>query len=154
MQIGPGAGGAGLQVPDVAGGTTYRLSAQVRATDPVQGPTALGVDFFDASGNRIIGTRPTSNVTNTSLAAFTYDVTAPAGSASALVWVWKDGSTGFAFLDDVSFAPASAPPPPPPSPTDSNLMSNGGFDAGMADWTDWRNTQVVAGQSNSGTARA
>ena len=110
LQVGPGAGGAALQVPGVVGGTTYRLTAQVRVTDPANGPATLGVDFYNASGARIIGTRALPNVTNTSFAPFSYDVQAPAGTAYALVWVWKDGSTGFAYVDDVAFGAATAPP--------------------------------------------
>lgn len=152
LQVGSGAGGAALQVPGIVGGTTYRLTAQVRATDPSEGPATLGVDFYDASGARILGTRAPSNVTNTSLAPFTYEVQAPAGSSYARVWIWKNGNTGFAYLDDVAFAAASAPPPPPPPPPASNLLSNGGFEAGMTGWVDWGNTQIVNGQANSGTA--
>jgi hypothetical protein len=151
LQVGPGAGGAALHVPNVVGGTTYRLTAQVRATDPVQGPTTLGVDFYDASGARI-ATRAPSNITSTSFAAFSYDVTAPAGTSYALVWVWKNGSTGFAYVDDVTFGPASAPPPPPPPPADGNLVSNGGFESGMTGWTDWGNTRVANDQPHSGTS--
>lgn len=150
LQVGPGAGGAALRVPGVAGGTTYRLTAQVRVTDPPEGPAALGVDFYDASGARIIGTRALPNVTNTSFAPFTYDVEAPAGTAYALAWVWKNGATGFAYVDDVTFGPASAPPPPPP--VEGNLLSNGGFEAGMAGWVDWGNTRIVSDPVNSGAS--
>src|SRR4051812_44425627 len=97
LQVGPGAGGAALQVPAIGGGTTYRLTAQVRVTDPEQGPATLGVDFYDASGARILGTRAPSNITNTSFAPFTYEVAAPAGTSYALVWIWKNGNTGLAY---------------------------------------------------------
>lgn len=156
LQVGPGAGGAALRVPGVVGGTAYRLTAQVKVTDPPEGPAALGVDFYNASGARIIGTRALPNVTNTSFAPFTYDVEAPAGTAYALAWVWKNGATGFAYVDDVTFGPASAPPPPPPppppAPVEGNLLSNGGFEAGMAGWVDWGNTRIVSDPVNSGAS--
>jgi hypothetical protein len=145
LQVGPGAGGAALHVPNVTG-TTYRLTAQVRVTDPVGGPATLGVDFYNASRARIVGTRAFPNVTNTAFAPFTYEVQAPAGTAYALVWVWKNGSTGFAYVDDVAFGPASVAPAPP----DSNLLSNGGFEAGMSDWVDWGNTHILNAPVNSG----
>lgn len=153
LQVGPGAGGAALQVPGIVGGTTYRLTAQVRVTDPGNGPANLGVDFYDASGARITSTVAPTSITNTAFGAFSYDIQAPAGTAYALVWIWKNGGSGFAYLDDVAFTAANAPPPPPqPQPIEGNLLSNGGFETGMTGWVDWGNSHIVQSPVNSGTS--
>lgn len=46
-----------------------------------------------------------------------------------------------------------APDGPAPAPSAAaNLIPNGGFEDGMAGWTDWGNATVVAGQASSGTS--
>lgn len=147
LQVGPAAGGAGLTVPGVVAGTQYRLTANVRVSD-VSDPGVVGVNFYNAAGDQLAAST-SPQAMGTTYAPLTLDAVAPANSAYALVWVWKNAGTGYIYLDDVAFGPASASPPPP---TDTNLMSNGGFEAGMAGWADWGNTHVVSGQANSGTS--
>lgn len=149
------ASGASLRVPGVVAGTTYRLTAQVRVSDPTE-PAYLGVDFYNASGSRILQTQANAQITNTEYRLFTYDVVAPADTAYALVWFRRDGkpySVGVALLDDLTFSAGFGTPPPPPLPRPtSNLLANGGFEAGMAGWVDWGNTHVVASPFDSGAS--
>jgi hypothetical protein len=149
LQVGSGAGGAALKVPGVVAGTAYRLTAQVRVTNPAEHAN-MGIDFYNASG-RLIG-YVSPGVASTTFTKLTLDAVAPAGTTYALVWVWKNDGTGYAYVDDVSFGAASDAPPPPPAPPETNLVSNGGFEAGMTDWVDWGNTQVVPGDANSGAS--
>jgi hypothetical protein len=150
MQVGTGAGGAGLRVPGVVAGTAYRLTAQVRVTNPAE-PVAMGVNFYTASGGQILGFNGPA-ATSTTYGTYTLDVVAPANSAYAIVWVWKNAGTGYAYVDDVAFGAPGNPPAPPPAPPDANMVSNGGFESGMADWVDWGNASVAPGQANSGAA--
>lgn len=147
LQVGTAAGGAGLKVPGVVAGTQYRLTANVRVSD-VSDQGVLGVNFYNAAGEQLAA-YTSSQAMGTTYASLTLDAVAPANSAYALVWVWKNAGTGYVYVDDVAFGSATASPPPP---TDTNLMSNGGFEAGMAGWADWGNTHVVSGQANSGTS--
>jgi hypothetical protein len=147
LQVGTAAGGAGLSVPGVVAGTTYRLTANVRVSD-LSDPGVLGVNFYNAAGEQLAAYSSPQSI-GTTYASLTLDAVAPPNSASALVWVWKNAGSGYVYVDDVAFGPAAAPPPPP---TDTNLVSNGGFEAGMTGWADWGNTHVVTGQANSGTS--
>jgi hypothetical protein len=150
MQVGTGAGGGGLSVPGIVPGTAYRLTAQVRVSDPSE-TVFIGINMLSSSGDQVIG-QSSGPVTGTGFATVTVDLVAPANSASAVVWVWKNAGTGFGYVDDVVFGPAASPPPPPPAPPDTNLLSNGGFESGMTDWVNWDNASVVSGQASSGTS--
>lgn len=150
LQVGTGAGGAALRVPGVVPGTTYRLTAQVRTTDPAE-PVALGVIFYDAAGNGLIGYNA-PHVTDTAYRTLTFDTVAPAGSAYALVWVWKGAGTGYAYVDDIALAvPVQPPEPIPPL---SNLISNSSFEDNYLSawpWQTWGNARLATVQSHSGT---
>ncbi len=149
MQVGTGAGGAGLTLSGIVPGTKYRLTAQVRVTDPAD-PVAIGFDLRTASGGFVIGTR-SPLVTSTGYTTVTVDFVAPEGSASAVVWVWKNAGSGYAYVDDMAFGPGDAPPPPTAPPA-TNLVTNGSFESGMAGWVNWGNASVVSGQASSGSS--
>lgn len=150
MQVGTGAGGAGLTVPGIVEGTAYRLTAQVKVSDPSD-PVFIGVNLLSSSGNQVIG-HSSPAVSSIGYVTVTVDLVAPANSANAVVWIWKNAGSGYAYLDDVSFGPPTSPPPPPPAPPASNLVSNGGFESGMTGWDNWGNASVVANQANSGAS--
>jgi hypothetical protein len=149
MQVGTGAGGAGLSVPGIVAGTAYRLTAQVKVSDPAD-PVYIGINMLDGSGGQVIG-HSSPAITSTGYVTVTVDLVAPANSANAVVWIWKNAGSGYAFLDDVSFGPPTSPPPPPTTAPGPNLVSNGGFESGMANWVNWGNASVSS-QANSGTS--
>ena len=150
LQVGTGAGGAALRVPGVVPGTTYRLTAQVRTTDPAE-PVALGVNFYDAAGHGLIGFNA-PHVTDTAYRTLTFDTVAPAGSVYAVVWAWKNAGTGYAYVDDIALAvPVQPPEPIPPV---SNLLSNSGFEDNFMSawpWQAWGNARLATVASHSGT---
>lgn len=148
LQVATGAGGAGLVVSGITPGTSYRLTAQVRVSDPSE-RVGIGINFLDAAGNFLIG-RNSSLVSNTGYAAVTIDQVAPANASLAVVWIWKNDGSGYANLDDVVFGPGDAPPPS--TPPASNLLTTGGFEGGMTDWVDWGNTRIVSDPVNSGAS--
>jgi hypothetical protein len=149
MQVGTGAGGAGLAVPGIVPGTAYRLTANVKVSDPSEA-AFIGINMLDSSGNQVVG-HSSPAVSSTGYVTVTVDLVAPANSAVAIVWIWKNAGSGNAYLDDVSFGPATNPPPTSAPPA-SNLVSNGGFESGMANWVNWGNASAVSGQANSGTS--
>lgn len=53
MQVGTAAGGGGLDVAGIAPGTTYRLSAQVKVSDPSE-TGYVGVKFMDDAGATLL----------------------------------------------------------------------------------------------------
>ena len=150
LQVGTGAGGAALRVPGVVAGTSYRLTAQVKVTNPAE-PVRMGVNFYNTSGSQLIGFNGPA-ATGTAYGTYVFDVVAPASSAYAIVWVWTNAGTGYAYVDDVAFGAPANPPAPPPAPPDTNLVANGGFESGMSGWDNWGNASVVSGQANSGAA--
>lgn len=144
MRVGTDAGGAGLFVSGLVAGESYRLTAQVRVSDASE-LVYLGIHILDASGQRVA--QQAVPVTSTSYSPTGLEVATPAGSASAVVFVWKNAGSGYAYIDDLQLARATSSPPP----TASNLLSNPGFEAGMASWVDWGNTLVVDAAGLSGS---
>jgi hypothetical protein len=150
LQVGTGAGGAALRVPGIVGGTTYRLTAQVRTTNPSES-VALGVLFYDAAGHGLINYNAPHAI-DTAYRTLTFDALAPANSAYALVWVWKNAGTGYAYVDDISLGVPAIPPDP--LPPVSNLISNGGFEDNFMSawpWQTWGNARIATVQSHSGS---
>lgn len=150
LQVGPGAGGAALQVTGLVPGTTYRLTARLKVSDPSETVFA-GFTMRYPSGSG--GSTPRSPVSSTEYVTVTVEMVVSGTSTSADVWVWKNEGTGHAYMDDVVFGPVDGtppPPPPPPPPSSGNMISNGGFEGGMT-WPNWGNAHVVAGEGTSGS---
>lgn len=144
MQVGTGAGGAAFRVSGLVPGTTYRLTARLKVSDPSETVFA-GINMLNSSGGFNGGTR-SGPVTSTSYVVVSVDFAAGGSSTSADVWVWKNAGAGYGYIDDVVFGPAGAAPPP-----SGNLLANGGFESGMQGWVDWGNTALASGQGSSGT---
>lgn len=104
-RVGTAAGGLGQDVAGVAGGKPYRLSALVKVSAAAD-IAYLGVKFRDASGKGLLEQNVAFSSTAYSTAQL--DLAAPAGAATALVYLWKNAGTGFAFVDEVAFAPMTA----------------------------------------------
>jgi hypothetical protein len=144
---GGGAGRASLRVSGVVPGTTYRLQAQVKVETPAE-PITMGVTFQDASGNFLAGfVSPAAS--NTAYGALTVDAVAPANAVYAQIWVSKPAGNNHVYVDDVTLAPLGNSPPP-----ESNLLSNGGFESGLAQWVNWGNAATSATQPYAGSAAA
>jgi hypothetical protein len=130
LRVGTAAGGVGQNVTGIVAGTTYRFAGQAKVS--VAGETVfLGFKFQDAGGVTLL--EKSGPVTSTAYSAVTFDVVAPANSASVLIYVWKNAGPGYAYVDGVALGPVSAtaaaapttttPPPtsttapPPPAST-------------------------------------
>ncbi|HEY0886533.1 MAG TPA: carbohydrate binding domain-containing protein [Ramlibacter sp.] len=141
LRVGIEAGGTGHDVDGIVPGSTYRLTAQARVSEPAE-TVYLGVNMLDAGG--AIAARQVLPASSTSFSTATVAITAPANAVKAVVFVWKNAGSGHAFLDDFIFAAADASPPPP-SGTSPNLVSNADFEAGMSAWANWGNSVVLDG---------
>src|SRR4051812_41102793 len=56
------------------------------------------------------------------------------------------------LLAQQSVTRSAAPAPLSPQASSGNLVANGNFESGMANWANWGNASVVAGQGSSGTS--
>jgi hypothetical protein len=101
LRVGTGAGGGGQLFAGVAPGTTYHLTGQVRVSDASEA-AYLGLAYMDASGAKLQEQNVAVNAT--AYAAASLDVVAPANTAKALVYVWKNAGSGYAYVDDVALA--------------------------------------------------
>lgn len=154
LRVGTAAGGAAQEVPGIVAGGNYQLVAQVRVTAPGD-PSYLGINMLDAAGN-VVAQRAIEFM-DTMFETASVQLTAPATAVKAVVFVWKNASSGHALVDDLTFAMVGAappPPPPPPPPGFVDLLSNPGFEASMNHWVDWGNTLVVTGAGAWGSGNA
>src|SRR6185369_11844301 len=145
LRVGTAAGGASHDVGGIVAGARYRLTGQARVSDPSE-VVYIGISLLDASNVTIA--QQAVPVGSTAYSLATVEVTAPANAVKATVFVWKNGGSGFAFVDDVALTPAD--PSAAPAPNGANLVSNGGFESALADWANWGNAAAVTGQSSSG----
>lgn len=169
LRVGTAAGGAGHDVGGIVAGATYRLTAQVKVSDASE-VAYVGINILDQGGAAVAQQAvPASSL---GYATASVDITAPATAARAVVYIWKNAGSGYAYLDDVMLArtdgsteppptepppteppPAEPPPtePPPAEPPSGNLLSNAGFESGLAGWANWGNATAATGQASSGS---
>ena len=159
LRVGTAAGGAGHDVGGIVAGATYRLTAQVKVSDASE-VAYVGINILDQGGAAVAQQAvPASSL---GYATASVDITAPATAARAVVYIWKNAGSGYAYLDDVMLArtdgstepPPTEPPPtepPPTEPPSGNLLSNAGFESGLAGWANWGNATAATGHASSGS---
>jgi hypothetical protein len=125
LRVGTGAGGVGQEVTGVAPGTTYHLTGQVRVSD-LSEVAFLGVAFLDPGGAKL--QERNVAVSATTYAAAGVDLLAPAGTAKAMVYVWKNAGAGYAYVDDVALTPTAGATAPAgtTAPTTSGVTASSG----------------------------
>ena len=147
LRVGMAAGGAGHDVSGgIVAGTRYRLTGQVRVTDPSD-VVFIGINILDQWGNTVA--QQAVPVSTASYSVATMEGETPANAAKAVVFVWKNAGNGHAYVDDLVLTPVSATSAP--VVTGGNLVSNNGFESALANWSDWGNASAVSGQSSSGS---
>jgi hypothetical protein len=147
LRVGMAAGGAGHDVSGgILSGTRYRLTGQVRVTDPSD-VVFIGINILDQWGNTVA--QQAVPVSTTSYSVASLEVETPANAVKAVVFVWKNAGNGHAYVDDLVLTPVSASSAPVAG--GGNLVSNNGFESALANWTDWGNASAVTGQSSSGS---
>ena len=111
-------------------GGTFAIAAGQQVTFQVWGKTAssplwagVGLDFLNSSGTEV--GEINLPVTATSYTLHTVTQAAPAGTASARIWVWKTGAQGSLFVDDFCITvPVN----------NCGEMSNSSFESGLTGW--------------------
>jgi hypothetical protein len=144
LRVGAAAGGAAHDVGGIVAGATYRLTAQVKS-DPSE-TVYIGIKVLDLSNATVA--QQAVPVSSTGYVLTTVEVGAPADAVKAIVFVWKNAGSGYAYLDDVVLARADGTTAPSPG---ANLVSDPGFESALAGWANWGNATAVTGQSSSGT---
>jgi len=104
VRVGSAGGGLGANIPGITAGTVYRLSGQVKVSAGSE-IAYLGVRFMNAAGSNLLE----QSVPFSTMAYYgaKLDVRAPANATAALVYVWKNSGSGFAYLDEIALAPMS-----------------------------------------------
>jgi hypothetical protein len=166
LRVGTGAGGVGQDIPGVTAGGTYHLTGKVRVSAASE-VAYFGVAFLDAQGAKLQDKNVAVNAT--AYTAATLDVVAPANSAKATVYVWKNAGSGYAYVDDVTLGAAAAStttgtnttgttttggstPTSPAAGSTANLVAEPGFESALSAWSNWGNASAAAGQGSSGAA--
>jgi hypothetical protein len=153
--------GVRVQGADATPGTSYTVTGSYRTVGHTGGRD-VGIDFLDASGNKLSDQKAGLGESN-EMTGFTATATAPAGTAKVLVWVWS-GSSGKTIVDDITLAqgscspgtpeppapepPAPEPPAPePPAPAPAcQMLTNGDFANGLSNWqSTWGSSSAEAG---------
>lgn len=139
LGVGTAAGGAGQEVGGIVPGSSYRLTAQAKVGAASE-TLYVGVNFLDRSSLPL--TQNAVLVTSTAYTTVGFEVVAPPNAVKALVYVWKNGGSGLGFLDEIAFGPAGGAAPALAS--SGNLVTNAGFESGLANWVDWGNAASTA----------
>jgi len=144
VRVGNGAGGLGTDILTIVGGKTYSLTGQVKVSDPAE-VAYLGVSFFDPDGNKLL--EQNVPVSSTSYSPAKLDLAAPANASRAMVYVWKNAGSGFAYVDDVGLAPVdgatAATPAPAPAPAPAPVEK-----IGLIPVQSWPDTLLQVGRDN------
>jgi len=148
LGVGTGAGGVGQEAAGIVPGSTYRLTAQAKASAASE-TLYVGINFLDQTGAPL--TQNAQLVNGTTSTTVSFDVMAPPNAARALVYVWKNAGSALAFVDDLAFDVTGGGAPPAAS---GNLVVNGTFENGLAAWVDWGGAGTSAAQAASGSAAA
>lgn len=99
VRVGTASGGIGRYIP-VSAGQSYTLKLWGKSSAaPFAG--SIGISFFDSSQNSVLGNTASTNVSSSFYSLYSVSSTAPAGAAYVVVWGWKDGVSGYMYLDDL-----------------------------------------------------
>lgn len=147
-----GAANAALFSPKVAvtNAQTYMFKGFLNMTARTAGELGYYIDEYDANGNWVSGQwKKAENSVYVESMNFTYTPTSAAVKQASLQ-VYVTGGSGIkAFIDNLQMFPLAGTPPPPIAQT--NLVTNGTFDAGITGgWTTNSPTTIVADASSHG----
>lgn len=136
-----------VQTIPVAGGANHLYSGWVRAVTAGVRAEA-GLSFWDSQGNWV-GDRVLPLAPGAAWESFELAFTAPTSAVHVSVWILTEASGGVA-VDDLAIR-AGGPGDPPAGLT--NLLENGGFEAGLAPW-DRGGTVTVSDNARTGAGAA
>lgn len=134
LRVGTDPGGAGHDIGGIVAGSTYRLTAQARVNVPAE-IVYVGVNFFDQWGTPV--TQNAVPITSLVYQSIGFDVVAPPNAVRAVAYVWKSLGNGPGYVDDLTFSEVAGTAPGLAS--SGNLVTNAGFESGLASWANWGN---------------
>ncbi|HSW81618.1 MAG TPA: hypothetical protein VLG40_04430, partial [Candidatus Saccharimonas sp.] len=148
-----GSTNAALFSPKVAvnNAQTYMFKGFLNMTARTAGELGYYVDEYDANGNWISGQwKKAENSVYVESMNFTYTPTSTAVKQASLQ-VYVTGGSGIkAYIDNLQMFPLTGTPPPPV--TQTNLVTNGTFDAGISGgWTTNSPTTIKADATSKGS---
>ncbi len=129
---------------------TYRLEGRAKSSSG--GNSAIGITFFDANYN-LLSRTASEPIRAADWQAYTVESKAPDGTAFAQVWSYRGGGNGTVLIDEVTLSTGALSSPPVTSPTtpigtppaiSTELVNNGSFESGLANWTLFGGQETVS----------
>jgi hypothetical protein len=100
VQVGGAAGGVAQDVTGkLSAGGKYQLTGRASITLAAEG-VFVGVKLMDAAGNVLVN--QTQLVSSLTAATLSVSFTAPQGTASGIVYIWKNADAALAYVDDLA----------------------------------------------------
>ncbi len=105
LRVGTGEGGRGQVVQGIQPGATYVLSVNAKVPSARDEQCYIGFTFRDANGRSISSPSPSLHALSGGWATSTLRASAkaPPNAVSVSVWVWKDATSGFCYVDSFNF---------------------------------------------------
>lgn len=150
-------GGCLYQEVNVEPGTDYQLTCDAQRSGNAW--TILEFSFLDANFG-VIGTKDTTQVnTSDDFRTYQFNGTAPADAVYALTLAYSEDETrvdACVLMQQDTAEPAPTPDPTPdPTPSDAdNLLSNGGFEDRLNEWTSCAATDLLSESTDADTGNA
>ncbi|MGL4630933.1 MAG: glycoside hydrolase family 9 protein [Leadbetterella sp.] len=144
-------GSSGTKSVVITGGGGFEVRSRINVTNgyklnytcyaKLEGtPTnaMMGIDFYNSAGTKL--ENKVINITGTSWAQFSNNEVPPVGTASVVLWFYKDGS-GKLFVDDVCLNQNAV---------NCGLVNNSGFESDFSSWTNTNtNASIVTAEKRS-----
>lgn len=150
VKLTAGTTGASLFAPKIAvdGTSTYTIRANANLTALQSGELGYYVDEYDMVGNWTSGKYVSGKRTvGMEEVAFSYKPSSTNVRQASVQFILTANSGITGYLDDVRWISTNTPTPP----TNSNLLTNGSFQAGIASgWTTDKPTRVSADATTKG----
>ena len=146
LSITAAGGGVGQIVPATPG-EAYKITGFAKSS-ATSGYSGTGIDFLDADRNQIrgIGTSRLNNTTDWT--PYELQGTADADTAFIQVWAYKEDAGGVLSLDNIELTTTTIEPPPGPG---EELLTNPGFENGLAAWNGISGTEAISTTANTGS---
>jgi len=152
LNVGTGAGGVAQQLAGkLTAGTIYQLTGLAHQSGAGDG-VCVGVKLMDQWGGVLVDR--IERIDSQSAAGVSITFTAPQGTASGHVFVWKNASGAVGVVDNLSLAPSGSGGGTAggggTASSGGELLVNGNFASAMANWDNWGNSWMSNGLLNVG----
>ncbi|MEL6263666.1 MAG: DUF4347 domain-containing protein [Cyanobacteria bacterium J06626_6] len=135
------------QVVDAAPDEVYRFTGSAKTTS--SGRSIVDLKFFDQNFQRV-GNVVSQQITSSSWDSFSIETTAPSNARFVQARAYRTENDGSFFIDNLTLEGATVAPPPPPT-SGEELLSNPGFESGLAGWKTATGTETTSSDAFSGS---